>query len=76
MADPDEEKLKKAFEVRAFAVERKWRGKRVSPLDLTDADFVAWARVKRAQETMGAGCSINPCDHCCGDDGNEPTPGG
>ncbi|MDE5454887.1 hypothetical protein GWE18_18965 [Bradyrhizobium sp. CSA112] len=83
MADADNEdndKLKKDFELRAFAVERKMRGKRVSPLDLTDADYLAWARVKRAAETLGAGCTHSPCDEGCDDDGeddgDEPTPGG
>jgi hypothetical protein len=76
MADADNEKLRKDFELRAFAVERKMRGKRVSPLDLTDADFLAWARVKRAAETMGAGCTLDPCEDGCEDDGDEPTPGG
>jgi hypothetical protein len=80
MADPDKDKLKKDFELRAFEVERKMRGQRVSPSDLTDADFLAWARVKKVQVTMGAGCSYCPGDDDGDDnghdDGDEPTPGG
>jgi hypothetical protein len=76
MADADKDKLKKDFELRAFAVERKMRGKYVSPSDLTDADLLAWARVKRAAETMGAGCTQDPCEDPCEDDGGEPTRGG
>jgi len=76
MADTDKDKLKKDFELRAFAVERKMRGKYVSPSDLTDAEFLAWARVKRAAETMGAGCTYYPPEDLCEDDGDEPKRGG
>ena len=81
MADAENDKLRKDFELKAFAVERKMRGKRVSPLDLTDADYVAWAKVKRAAETMGAGCTHHPCEDGCDDNGegdgdDDPTPGG
>jgi hypothetical protein len=75
MADADKDKLKKNFELRAFAVERKMRGIHVSPLDLTDADFLAWARVQRSMHTMGAGCTYDPCDDGCEDGGNKkPKP--
>jgi hypothetical protein len=77
MADADKDKLKKDFELRAFAVERKMRGKYVSPSDLTDADFLAWARVKRAAEITGAGCTSGDGDEPPrGGDGDEPPRGG
>ena len=62
MAEADKDKLKKEFELRAFAVERKMRGHYVSPSDLSDADFLAWARVQRAADTLGAGCTYDPCE--------------
>ena len=75
MADADKDKLKKDFELRAFAVERKMRGKYVSPLELTDADLLAWARVQRAVHTLGAGCTYDPCDDDCEDGGDKkPNP--
>jgi hypothetical protein len=73
MADGDRDKLKKDFEVRAFAVERKMRGKYVSPLDLTDADMLAWARVTRSMHTLGAGCTYCPGDDD-GKDGGDKKP--
>jgi hypothetical protein len=70
MTDADNDK--KEFELRAFAVEKKMRGKRVTLSELSEGDFLAWARVKRAAETLGAGCTHNPCEDDCQYDGDEP----